>query len=107
MLKFFFEDSNLSDDGKELTKDLVKGILKNEKFIDDEIKKIALNWRIERIANIDKNILRIAVYEILFRGDIPESVSINEAVELAKKYSGDESGKFVNGILGGLVRSKK
>ena len=63
------------------------------------IVKYAKNWDIHRMAVIDRNILRLAIYEIMFRDDIPPVVSINEAVDIAKRYSTEESGKFVNGIL--------
>ena len=67
--------------------------------IDKVIAETSENWSLERISVIDRTILRFAVYELLYCDDIPHSVSINEAIELAKKYSGDESGKFINGIL--------
>jgi N utilization substance protein B len=63
-------------------------------------------WAKERIAKVDLAILRLALYEIQFRDDIPDSVAINEAIELAKKYSTDESGGFVNGVLGKIIRGK-
>jgi len=78
---------------------LVEGALKNLNQIDGLIRKYAKNWDIERMASIDRNILRQATFEILYLLDIPVNVIINEAVELAKKYSTGESGKFVNGIL--------
>ena len=78
---------------------LVEGTLKNLPQIDSLIVKYARNWDIHRMASIDRNILRQATFEILYLLDIPINVIINEAVELAKKYSTEESGKFVNGIL--------
>jgi len=88
---------------------LVEGTLKNLPQIDSLIIKHARNWDIHRMASIDRNILRQASFEILYLPDIPISVIINEAVELAKKYSTEESGKFVNGILDkiGEARSTK
>ena len=70
-----------------------------------DITKYASGWTLERIASVDRNLLRLALCEMLFRSDIPYSVSINEAVELAKIYSTAESGKFVNGILGNFARA--
>ncbi|MBN1521558.1 MAG: transcription antitermination factor NusB [Candidatus Aureabacteria bacterium] len=81
------------------TADHFKGIIKEKDKIDGYIKAYAQNWKIERIALIDKNIMRIAIYEMLTMPDIPRVVSINEAVDIAKKYSTKDSGKFVNGIL--------
>jgi N utilization substance protein B len=75
--------------------------------IDSHIKAFAKGWSFNRIARVDLAILRLAVCEILYCEDIPVSVSINEAVELAKKYSGEKSGKFVNGVLGGFTRSMR
>jgi len=78
---------------------LVRGAYENILSIDGVISKYTDNWNISRMAVIDKNIIRISVYEMLYREDIPPNVSINEAIELAKKYGDVDSGKFVNGIL--------
>ncbi len=78
---------------------LISGTLENRPRIDEEIVRHAANWTIDRIAVVDRNILRLAIYEMLFRDDIPPVVSINEAVDIAKRFSTDDSGKFVNGIL--------
>jgi transcription antitermination factor NusB len=84
---------------KEFACDLVKGIQENLPGIDAKISHYAQNWQLERMAVVDRNILRIGCYELLFRRDIPPKASINEAVEIAKRYSGVEAGKFVNAIL--------
>jgi len=78
--------------------------VREQPALDRIIADRAVGWKLERIANVDRNILRLALYEILHRPEIPASVSVNEAVEMAKKYSTDESGKFVNGILGSFLR---
>ncbi|OGX34975.1 MAG: transcription antitermination factor NusB [Omnitrophica WOR_2 bacterium RIFCSPLOWO2_12_FULL_51_24] len=78
---------------------LVIGAIRNKKKIDEVISKYASNWKMSRMAVIDRNVLRMATYELLFCDDIPPKVSINEAVDLAKKFGDTESGKFVNGIL--------
>src|SRR5207247_10149584 len=78
---------------------LIKGALENRDEADSVIKKHAKNWELHRIAAVDRNILRLAIYEMLHRDDIPPVVSINEAVDIAKKFSTQDSGKFVNGIL--------
>lgn len=78
---------------------LIRGALQHRDEADDIIKKHAKNWELHRIAAVDRNILRLAIYEMLHRDDIPPVVSINEAVDIAKKFSTQDSGKFVNGIL--------
>jgi N utilization substance protein B len=78
---------------------LIRGTLEHRDQADSVIKKHARNWELHRIAAVDRNILRLAIYEMLHRDDIPPVVSINEAVDIAKKFSTQDSGKFVNGIL--------
>lgn len=89
----------IGEEIKSFTAELVKGAAGNLSEIDKKISQHATNWQLERMAVVDRNILRIGCYELMFREDIPPKVSINEAVDLAKKYSGLESGKFVNAIL--------
>ena len=78
---------------------LIRGALEHRDELDAQIKKYAVNWELHRMAVVDRNILRLAIYEMLYREDIPPVVSINEAVDIAKKFSTEDSGKFVNGIL--------
>lgn len=78
---------------------LIRGAIQHREQADDLIRKHAKNWELHRIAAVDRNILRLAIYEMLHRDDIPPVVSINEAVDIAKKFSTQDSGKFVNGIL--------
>ena len=78
---------------------LIRGTLQHRDAIDEHIKKHVKNWELNRIAAVDRNVMRLAIYEMLHREDIPPVVSINEAVDIAKKFSTHESGKFVNGIL--------
>jgi len=78
---------------------LIRGALENRTKADEIITRHARNWDLHRIAAVDRNILRLAIYEMLNRDDIPPVVSINEAVDIAKKFSTQDSGKFVNGIL--------
>jgi N utilization substance protein B len=99
------EEDELPEKSQIFLEQLVKGTIQELKSIDAEIIKYAQDWKLDRMANTDRNILRIAIYEIKFLKEIPPGVSINEAVELAKRYGDDESGKFVNGILGNLVRN--
>ena len=106
-LKYTFENDKYSDEVREFTLTLVKGVLSNLSEIDKAINNYTNNWSLERIANIDRNILRIAIYEILYLENIPKSVSINEAVELAKKYGTKSSFSFVNGVLGKIDKNDK
>ena len=106
-LKHAFENDKYSDDVKEFTLTLVKGVMSNLAEIDKVIKNYTNNWSLERITNIDRSILRIAIYEILYLSNIPKSVSINEAVELAKKYGTKSSFSFVNGVLGRINKNDK
>jgi N utilization substance protein B len=79
--------------------DLVRGVLEKMPEIDAKLRGLADNWDFERLAVVDRNILRLAIYEMLYRPEIPPVVSINEAIEIAKKFSTADSGKFVNGLL--------
>lgn len=79
--------------------ELVKGVLERKDLVDEKIRHYAQNWSLKRIAAVDRAILRLAIYELMFRDDIPPVVSINEAIDLAKNYSTADSGRFVNGIL--------
>jgi len=90
---------DLSGELKDFSAELLGGVLDHLQEIDKKISKYAANWQLERMAFVDRNIMRLGCFELLFRADIPPKVAINEAVELAKKYSGLESGKFVNAIL--------
>ena len=94
------EDSDLTDKDREYILNIVNGVQENISRIDDSIEKYSKGWKINRIPKVDLSILRLSIYEMSFREDIPFNVSINEAVELAKKYSGEEAGAFINGILG-------
>lgn len=84
--------------------DVVHGVLAHSEELDCLIRAHAKGWTLDRMARLDIATLRVAVYEMLYRKDIPASVSINEAVEIAKKYSHADAGTFVNGILGGIYK---
>ncbi|HCF90556.1 MAG TPA: transcription antitermination factor NusB [Firmicutes bacterium] len=105
-MKFMLaEDDSASEIDVSFLKRLVEGTAANLPEIDRVIAETAVEWKLERMLGTDRNILRLAVFEILFCPDIPESATVNEAVELAKIYGDDHSGKFVNGILGNVIRS--
>jgi N utilization substance protein B len=84
---------------REFAEPLISGMVEHLDKIDERIRKYCENYNLNRISAVDRNVLRLAIYEMLYRDDIPPVVSINEAIELAKTFGGTESGKFVNGIL--------
>ncbi len=92
-------EKDTDKDLRDFVSTLVSGVIDNLERIDKEIINFAKNWQMHRMAVIDRNVLRLAAFELLFIEDIPRKVSINEAIELAKKYGDKDSGKFVNGIL--------
>lgn len=98
------EELKLEERTAKFASDLYQIINTNLENIDNEIVEHAQHWDIERVALIDKNIMRIAICEMLYFPDIPSKVSINEAIEMAKKYSTDESAGFVNGILNAIFK---
>lgn len=93
------------EDGEpsEYCRELALGTELNQERIDGEIESTSEHWTISRMPLVDRNILRLAVYEITFRDEVPDSVAINEAVEMAKIYGGEDSSKFVNGVLGRIA----
>jgi len=103
---YWTEHEDLDLTVKEFSDRLTKGTQEKIEFIDSKISQYATNWQIKRMAVIDRNILRLGVFELLFAPDIPPKVSINEAVDLAKKYGDLESSKFVNGILDKIHKSE-
>ncbi len=104
-LELFWADTDEKDpDTKAFAEDIITGTIENLKEIDPLIQKVAKKWKISRMASIDRNILRFATYELLFRKDIPNAVTINEALEIAKKYSTSESAAFINGILDKIAK---
>ncbi len=105
-------ESNLTEFGAGLKEDefinqLINGVINNLETLDSVITEYAPDWPIEQITVIDRNILRIGIYELVFDKDIPPKVAINEAIELAKSYGGPASGKFVNGVLGSIFKNSE
>lgn len=84
---------------------IVEGTIANKTGIDQLIEKFSSNWRLSRMSGIDRNVLRIAVYEILYCSDIPSTVAINEAIDIGKKYGTKDSGAFINGILDAISQN--
>jgi len=86
-------------EGREYADALVRGVREDVEKLDERIRAASQNWRLERMARIDRNALRLGTYELLTRTDVPRAVVLDEAVELAKRFGGEESSKFVNGVL--------
>lgn len=99
------EQSQAHDVDIEFVHGMIDGVQKNLKKIDDLIEKSAPEWPLDQIAIIDKTVLRIAIFELLYSSEVPPKVAIDEAVELAKSFGGDNSSKFVNGVLGTVYRN--
>lgn len=99
------EAGQFQEDEVSYIKENIPMLIENLEEIDDLIDKHLDGWSIQRLAKVDKEVLRIAVYEFLYKEDIPMEVSINEAVEIAKDYGGENSSKFINGILGSIYRT--
>ena len=110
-----FIDSLYDDDEKQINnikqseeyeiyfKPVIKGVIENQSDIDGYISRNSKEWEFSRIGKMDAAIMRVAVYELLKREDIPSVVTINEAIELAKKYSSEKAGTYINGVLGGIL----
>jgi transcription antitermination factor NusB len=95
-------EAGQEEDVSAFARDLVKGFLERRDVIDGRIEEVSHNWKLDRMAVIDRNVLRIGAYELMYRDDVPALVSINEAIEIAKKFSTRKSGSFVNGVLDSL-----
>lgn len=105
-LEEFYEMRGLSPSGRRFCDELLQGWMQHREEIDEVIAKNARNFEFHRLSAVDRNVLRIACHEILFRSDIPAPVAINEAIEIAKKYSTEDSGKFVNGVLDNIRKQR-
>jgi len=101
-LTYLLAEAGLSEENAAFTRELVSGVIHNKQKIDDNIQHFAPAWPVEQIPVVDRNILRLAIFEILLDNKVPVKVAINEAVELAKRFGGDNSSKFVNGVLGSV-----
>ncbi|MGQ9618145.1 MAG: transcription antitermination factor NusB [Candidatus Aminicenantia bacterium] len=105
ILENFWKDKNANNKVVEFTTQLVNGTLDNKKEIDRLISVHSLNWKLERMSTVDRNVLRIAAYELHYLKHAPAPVIINEAIEVAKKYGSEDSAKFINGVLDAIRRS--
>jgi N utilization substance protein B len=102
----FEEWRNASDGVREFADVLLRGTLEWLEAIDGELGRQTTHWRLERLAAVDRNILRLAMYELMNETETPHAVIIDEAIEIAKKYGAKDSGRFVNGVLDGFVKRK-
>jgi N utilization substance protein B len=102
----FEEWRNAGDGVRAFADDLLRGTLDRLVEIDGELKEQTTHWRLERLAAVDRNILRLAMYELIYESDTPPAVVIDEAIEIAKKYGAKDSGRFVNGVLDGFVKRR-
>lgn len=89
---------------RDFTAFLVDGVREHQEELDGIIRRVARNWKLERMSRVDRNILRVATFELLYAEDIPPKVSLNEAIEIAKSYGAEDSGAFINGILDKISR---
>jgi N utilization substance protein B len=103
-LEAFWSDKKENTEVKKFAEELVRGTVNKLNNIDSVIGKAAENWVVQRMSAVDRNILRFAAYEILYMKDIPSAVTINEAIEIAKKFSSGESAPFINGVLDRLAK---
>lgn len=107
VLQRHMDERRLSSRVAEYAGELAHGVLEHLEAIDNTIQEVAPEWPIAQMARIDKNILRLAIYEILYNTAVPAKAAINEAVELAKLFGGDASSRFVNGVLGAIYTSSQ
>lgn len=104
LVERYWEVNPAAEVVKEFSNDLVRGCLEHLSEIDALLEKYAENWSLSRMSRVDRNVLRIAVYELLYRADIPARVTLNEAIDIVKKYSEEASGAFINGILDKILK---
>jgi len=109
-MNHLLEEANMTGENALFAQELVRGVVQYKKKLDEHIRRFAPAWPVEQIAIIDRNILRLAIFEILLDNKVPVKVAINEAVELAKDFGSDNSPRFVNGVLGAvsaLIKNEK
>lgn len=104
-LRYHAAEDGLAGSDLRFAQELVEGVHARRPELDAWVERFALDWRVTRMAGTDRNILRLAIFELLYRPDVPPSVAVNEAVELAKVYGDADSGRFVNGVLGAVLRT--
>lgn len=100
VLRYHAGESGAPEDVSNFARDLVRGVLANQDRLDSILGAASEHWKLDQMAKVDRIILRIAIYEIAIDRNVPTKAAINESIELAKTFSGEEAGRFVNGILG-------
>lgn len=104
VFKEFWEERRTTAKSRAFVEELVRGVMDNRTAIDALLQKCARNWSLQRMAGVDRNVIRLSTYEMMYRGDIPPAVSINEAVEVVREMGDVSSSRFVNGILDRIRR---
>lgn len=99
VIRHFWRQTPGDPEGRDYASEIVRGIMSDLKAVDERIGQASENWRVERMARVDRNVLRIGAFELVRRNDVPRAVILDEAIELAKRFGSEESGKFVNGVL--------
>ncbi|MHB8509648.1 MAG: transcription antitermination factor NusB [Candidatus Dormibacteria bacterium] len=103
-LEYRLADSGAGEPQAEFARDLVRGVLSHLQEIDAEIAEASTHWRLDQMGRVDRAVLRLATYELLFAPEVPLKAAINESIELAKTFGGDDSSRFVNGVLGRVAQ---
>ncbi|WP_017808471.1 transcription antitermination factor NusB [Leptospira alstonii] len=106
VLKFKWYDKKIEPEERDFALSIVNGVVKNQEQIDTLIKKYSKNWDFSRISVVNKAILRLSVYALLYTWEVPKNVTIDEAVELTKEFESEESARFVNGILDAILKNE-
>jgi transcription antitermination protein NusB len=97
------KEVEITKENSDFLRELVNGTVRNKEEIDKQIRELAPSWPIDQLAMVDRNILRLAIFEILYDNKVPVKVAVNEAVELAKTFGSENSAKFINGVLGAVI----
>ena len=106
-LNLFWNNFEVLKGARDFSERIIRGIEQHQEDLDRIIEQYSSNWKIDRMAHVDRNILRIAVYELLYCDDIPPKVAINEAIDIGKKYGSEDSGAFINGVLDRVKSEEK
>jgi len=107
VLNLFWNNFEVLKGARDFSERIIRGIEQHQEDLDRIIEQYSSNWKIDRMAHVDRNILRIAVYELLYCDDIPPKVAINEAIDIGKKYGSEDSGAFINGVLDRVKSEEK
>jgi transcription antitermination factor NusB len=102
-IRYHQDEGSLSATQADFARQLVKGTLGNLEVIDREIEAASTHWRLDQMAGVERSVLRLTTYELIFSRDVPPKAAVNESIELAKTFGGDEAGRFVNGVLGRIM----